>query len=147
MTAPISSDIRPALWNPNAAACWSLIFTPAFGSYLHARNADALGRIDEAKANRVWFRVSLGYLVVVCVSIFIPTIPEAVFRGAAIGLLFGWYLAVAKKQVEHVKQTFHGHYHRKSWAKPLAVGLGCFVAFLVVIFGLIFVVDSQNLVE
>jgi hypothetical protein len=41
----------PALWNPKAAAYWSLLFSPAFGAFVHARNADAMGRVDEAKAN------------------------------------------------------------------------------------------------
>jgi predicted amidophosphoribosyltransferase len=34
----ISSQEENAIWNPNAASNWSLVFTPAFGSYLHARN-------------------------------------------------------------------------------------------------------------
>jgi hypothetical protein len=50
----------PALWNPKPAAYWSLLFSPAFGAFLHARNADAMGRVDEAKANRMWFYVLIA---------------------------------------------------------------------------------------
>jgi hypothetical protein len=62
----------PALWNPKAAAYWSLLLSPAFGAFLHARNADAMGRMDEAKANRRWFYVLIAYLGLAFVTIFIP---------------------------------------------------------------------------
>ncbi|MGB7331460.1 MAG: hypothetical protein WBD25_08740, partial [Terriglobales bacterium] len=75
----------PALWNPKAAAFWSLLFSPAFGAFLHARNADAMRRADEANANRMWFYVSLAYLGLVFATIFIP-IPEGLFTLASIGL-------------------------------------------------------------
>ena len=75
----------PALWNPNAAACWSLLFSPAFGAYLHARNAEALGRAEEAKANRVWFYLSIAYLAVAFVTNFIPAIPEGLFDWQPLG--------------------------------------------------------------
>src|ERR1043165_813560 len=104
------SDSGPRLWNPNAAACWSLIFSPAFGAFLHARNAESLGRTAEAKANKVWFYASLAYLGIVLVSIFIPIIPDAVFRGAAVGILLGWYLSLGKKQTQYVTETFRDKY-------------------------------------
>ena len=47
-----------ALWDPNAAACWSVVFTPAFSAYIHGRNAEALGNVEEARMNRVWFYAS-----------------------------------------------------------------------------------------
>ena len=33
-----TGDAAPALWNPNAAANWSLLFSPAFGAWLHMKN-------------------------------------------------------------------------------------------------------------
>ena len=128
------SDSAPRLWNPNAAACWSLLFSPAFGAYLHARNAESLGRTDEAKANRVWFYASLAYFGFVLVSIFIPAIPDSVFRGSAIGLLVGWYFSLGKKQIHYVKNTFQEGYQRKPWTKPLLVAFGGLVGFLIVLF-------------
>jgi hypothetical protein len=132
MSTPASSDVHPPLWNPNAAACWSLVFTPAFGAYLHAQNAEALGRFEEAKANRLWFKTSLAYLAIVCVSAFVPFIPEIAFQGAGFGVLFGWYFSIGKKQVDYAKNTLRGSYPRRPWTKPLLAGLGCFVAFLAV---------------
>ena len=34
-----------ALWNPVAAAVWSIVLTPAFGAYLHAKNWETLERV------------------------------------------------------------------------------------------------------
>ena len=134
MSTSPPSDSGPRLWNPNAAACWSLIFSPAFGAFLHARNAESLGRTDEAKANRVWFYASLAYLGIVLVSIFVPAIPDAVFRGAAIGILVGWYVSLGKKQIKYVKDTFQDGYQRKPWTKPLLIAFGGLVGFFIVLF-------------
>jgi hypothetical protein len=141
MTTNTASEIRPALWNPNAAACWSLLFTQAFGAYLHAQNADSLGRTDEAKANRTWFYASLGYLVFVLFSIFVPQIPEAVYRGAAIGLLVGWYVSLGKKQAQYVKEAWQTGYIRKQWMKPLLIASVCFVRYAVLVVGLAIAAD------
>ena len=51
------------LWNPNAAANWSLLFTPIFGSYLQFRNWQALGKKDEADNARNWFIFSILFIL------------------------------------------------------------------------------------
>jgi hypothetical protein len=135
------SDSPPYLWNPNAAACWSLLFSPAFGAFIHARNAETLGQTEDAKANKLYFYISLAYLGVVLISIFIPTIPDSIFRGAAIGLLIGWYFSLGKKQIKYVKETFQGSYQRKSWTKPLLIACGCFILYFVTVFILVIVAD------
>lgn len=123
------TDSLPSLWNPNAAACWSLLFSPAFGAFLHARNAESLGRTEDAKANKAWGYVSLAYFGFVLVSGFIPAIPDAVFKVAPIGILLGWYFTLGKKQVKHVQDAFQDGYPRKSWMKPLLIAVGCWVGF------------------
>lgn len=77
--------------------------------------------------------MSLGYLGFVLVSIFIPVLPDALFRGAAIGLLLGWYLSLGKKQIQYVKDTWQGGYQRKPWAKPLLVAFACLMVHLILI--------------
>jgi hypothetical protein len=144
MNTPPPPDSPPRLWNPNAAACWSLVFSPAFGAFLHARNAESLGRTDEAKANRVWFYASLAYLGVVLATIFISVIPDAVYRGTGIGILVGWYVSLGKKQVQYVKDTFQGNYQRKTWTKPLLIAFGCSVGFFVLLFILALVAPSPS---
>jgi hypothetical protein len=127
--APPKIETAPALWNPNAAACWSLLFSPAFGAFLHARNAEALGRTEEAKANRVWFYASLAYLGIVLVSIFIPQIPDAVFMLVSMVMLLGWYFTLGKQQIRAVKATLPGGYERNPWTKPLLIAFGCLIGF------------------
>jgi hypothetical protein len=131
LTGP--SDQSPALWNPNAAACWSLLFSPVFGAYIHARNAEALGRAEEAKANRVWFYLSIAYLAVVFVTSSISVIPTGVFRVAGLGLLLGWYFSLGKKQIKYVKDAWGEGYERKPWTKPLMIGFGCLIGAFVVL--------------
>ena len=130
MTTP--SDVPnppPALWNPNAAACWSLVFSPAFGAFLHARNAEALGRTDEAKANRIVFYITLAFFGIILISLFVPTIPEGLWRIAGLGLLLGWYYGVGKKQADYVKVNLQNNYQRKPWTKPLLIGVAGLAAY------------------
>jgi hypothetical protein len=136
LTGP--SGQSPALWNPNAAACWSLLFSPAFGAYLHSRNAEALGRADEAKANRVWFYVSIAYLLAVFVTSSISVIPDGVFRAAGLGLLLGWYFSLGKKQIRYVKEAWREGYQRKPWTKPLLIGFGCLIGAFILLYAAAF---------
>ena len=122
----------PAIWNPLAAARWSLLFSPAFGAYIHAKNADILGRKIEAKENRIWFYVSLGFLAFTIISAFIPAFDgaDSLFRWINLGILVGWYSNAGRKQVKFVRDTWAGNYLKRSWNKPLWVGLGCLVTFI-----------------
>ncbi len=121
----------PALWNPNAAAGWSLLFTPAFGAFLHARNANAMGRHGEAKANTVWFYVMIAYFGFTLMPI--QFIPELFFTVAPIGLLLGWYFCLGKDQIRYVNETWQDGYERKSWTKPLITALCCLVGTFIVL--------------
>jgi hypothetical protein len=140
MSTDTLAESRPDLWNPNAAACWSLLFTPAFGAYLHAQNADTLGRTEEAKVNRTWFYASLGYLVFVLIGIFIPQIPESVYRGAAIGLLAAWYVATGKAQAQYVKES-QTRYTRRGWAMPLAIATASLIGYVAMVVAVAVVAD------
>ena len=147
MTTDTLPEVRPALWNPNAAGWWSLLFTPAFGAYLHARNADSLGRTEEAKTNRIWFYASLGYLVFVLISEFLPELPEAVYRGAAVGLLVGWWVSTGKAQAQYVKDVWQKNYTRKSWTKPLLIAINCLIGYFVLIVAIATIADPSLGVE
>src|SRR5438552_4573164 len=65
------AEAAPALWNPNAAASWSLLFSPIFGSYLHARNWEALDRPDKAASSRKWMVGSIIFFVVIALAAFV----------------------------------------------------------------------------
>ena len=94
-----------------------------------------MGRTDEARANRIWFKVSLAYLGFVLVaSNFIHVIPEIAYKIGSVGFLFGWYFSLGTKQIQHVKQTWQDRYQRKPWSKPLWVALGGLAGFFVAYF-------------
>jgi hypothetical protein len=100
-----------------------------------------LGRTEEAKANRLFFFATLGYMAFVLVSIFIPQIPEAFYRAAAIGLLVGWYVAVGRKQAQDIKAKWQSAYLRKGWTKPLIIATAFLVGYLVILFALVVAAD------
>ena len=124
----------PSLWNPNAAANWSLLFSPAFGAFIHARNAKALGRLEEAAANRMWFYGIITYLALSLFTILFPSIPDAPFRLISLILLLTWYFSLGKKQARFVKATYGAGYTRKCWSRPLIIGFASLIGFLMVAF-------------
>jgi hypothetical protein len=107
--------------------------------FLHARNAESLGRLAEAKANRIWLYVAITFLAVTLFAIFIPRFPPGIVRLCGLGILLGWYFSVAKKQVQYVKETWQDQYPRKTWGKPILIAIGGLVAYFVIaiIFGVI----------
>ena len=54
----LESGAAPTLWNPNAAANWSLLFSPIFGTWLHMLNWRALGEAERAESAKTWLMVS-----------------------------------------------------------------------------------------
>jgi hypothetical protein len=135
--AELAGDRKPALWNPNAAASWSLIFTPAFGAYLHMLNWRALGDSQRAAASKIWVYVSLGMLVLFMVLA--GVLPESkgvdgITRAVGFALLLSWYFQSAKVQVKLVKEEFGKDYPRKGWGKPIGIALLCTLGFIVLVF-------------
>ena len=134
----------PAIWNPNAAANWSLLFSPAFGAYLHARNAERLGRHDEAISNQRWFYGSLVFVAASILSVFFPAMSDAPFRLVGLVILATWYFTLAKKQAAFVKQTFGTGYQKRSWVQPLLIGFACLVGVFVMAFAIALAAELAN---
>jgi hypothetical protein len=115
----------PAIWNPFAAANWSLLFTPIFGAILLSMNWTALGESSRAKRALVWaFATPLVVIALVLLG-------SAGGRGVA-GLLQAalyfsyvavWYFASARPQGSYVKSKYQEFYPRKPWTIPIIVGL------------------------
>jgi len=122
-----------AIWNPNATADWSLIFTPAFGSYLQMLNWKALGEDARAKSSRQWFYVSLAMLAVMLLMSFVSPDEDA---ASGLGLLFllTWYFASARSQSTYVKARFGTEYPRRPWGKALLSGLGAILALFLIVY-------------
>ncbi|MEM9347986.1 MAG: hypothetical protein AAGB26_15365 [Planctomycetota bacterium] len=140
----------PQLWHPNAAANWSILFTPVFGAVLHMQNWRALGEPERAKTNKVWAVITAVYAAVVIISIFGPQHPaiDRVFQAGWLGLLFGWYFSQGRPQARYVKQQLGNEYRRRGWTTPLLAGFTCFLTYLAVInvlFELTFAYTAEEL--
>lgn len=130
--SPPPPEQNSAIWNPNAASNWSLIFSPAFGSYLHALNWRTLGEAEKEKSAMGWFYFSLFMLAVyISMGLFMEKPEEA--DGAARGLgflyLFVWYFSAGRAQAKYVKEKLGPTYPRRSWGKPLLIGVLAIVGF------------------
>jgi hypothetical protein len=126
----------PLLWNPNAAANWSLLFSPAFGAFLHMKNWQALGQPDKATSAKVWFVLSLVVLAgLSCASVMGSYSNQQVGSLRIVGfiLLIAWYFGSARGQAAYVKTHFGNTYPRRGWSKPLGVAVLALVAFVVVL--------------
>ncbi len=124
-----------AIWNPNAAANWSLVFTPAFGAYIHMLNWRSLGEIGLAQRSRCWFYISTALLVLyVLLSLLIPDekAADGLARGIGVIFLFSWYFGSARAQAKYVKAKLGNSYERRPWGKPLGIAVlglvGYFIA-------------------
>ena len=114
------------IWNPTAACNWSLLFSPAFGAYIHALNWEALGEPALAAKSRIWFYVNLSLMaLMISAASVVPAFSRAT-NACALGLLFAWYFASGKAQGQYVTRLFGRRYPKKSWTKPLLIGVGAF---------------------
>ena len=114
MSLPSSRDtaVMPTLWNPSAAGCWSLVFTPILGTILLAKNWRVLG--DPAKAESIMFWV----YIYVAYAAFILFVPEMGPVGSIL-LIVAWYFAACRPQEKFVRAHFGRSYTRRRWALPL----------------------------
>lgn len=126
------------LWNPNAAANWSLLFSPAFGAWVHAKNWQALNRSDKARTSMVWAYLGLALLGV---AIFVP---DRTARSISIGFLVGWYFSSAREQVKYVKGELNGIYQKRGWGKPLGLALLALIAYAIVVTATLPLVDPDG---
>jgi hypothetical protein len=125
----------PELWNPNAAANWSLLFSPAFGSFLHMLNWRALDETEKAGTAKGWFIASLVMLAVYLVLTFVFIDSKAVDGGTrALGLayLLVWYFSAGRAQARYVKEKFGKSYPRRGWAKPLLLGVLATIGYMAI---------------
>lgn len=140
--APPESDLTtmsiekqaPPLWNANAAACWSLLFSPAFGAYLHMRNWQALGDDSKAAAAKTWMIVSIVMMLAAAMLAVLFARAKGVSAAVNIfglGLLISWYVVGARAQVADIKERFGDNYPRKGWGKPLGVAALAIIAYFV----------------
>ncbi len=124
--SPKSSNSIPEIWNPDAAGNWSLLFTPAFGSFIQAQNWKELNQPSKATASMAWFFVSL----LATIAFFMLSNTQYLL-GFAFWYLIIWYVFSGRKQSKYVKETHGDAITKKGWGKPLALA---FVIWLVLAF-------------
>jgi hypothetical protein len=120
--APCPDAPPCGLWNPSAAATWSLVFTPAFGAFIHMQNWQALGQPEQAAAARKWFYASLALLVVQiwtrALNARFGTEP-LLLHPAGLLFLLVWYVGAARPQARLVRARYGARYQRKRWDSVL----------------------------
>ncbi len=124
-----------AIWNPNAAGNWSLVFSMAFGSYLLMQNWRALGEPEKASTAQSWFQLSLVLIAVYLGLVFVRANP-VVLNGFVVLffiLFVVWYFTVVRPQYIYVKKKFGNSYTRKPWGKAFLVGMAGLVFFIVMV--------------
>ena len=137
----------PPLWNPNAAGCWSLIFTPLFGAYLHMKNWQALGELERARKSKNWAIGSLFFLItLVLSSVLLPDTKgiDGLLRLAGFGLVVSWYYSIGKSQQSYIAARFGKKYPRRGWSAPLGAALLGLLAFMLLIFVVAFLVQALH---
>ena len=124
----------PPLWNPNAAANWSLVFSPAFGAWLQMENWKSVGETQRAASSKAWLIgcacILLGLILVG--GLMPRSALAALTNPLAFVMLITWYFASARSQANWVKERFGADYPRRGWTKPLLWGLGFYVVIIVV---------------
>jgi hypothetical protein len=131
-----TEPVRLQLWNPDVAANWSLLLTPAFGAYLHATNWRTLGKPERVTANMVWVWVTVAFLALNLGMLFVPDFHAmaGIMQMVGLGLLFGWYFSQGRPQAQYVKATLRWDYIKKGWGRPLLAGFAAVGVYTTVVF-------------
>lgn len=110
----------PALWNPEAAAAWSLMLSTVLGTTLVHLNWRAMGELRRANVALTWVAGSVAALI------------GTLFAHPVIGMgfLLAWYFFAVRPQKREIENRYGIHYPRRSWLVPVVAG---FAASIVVV--------------
>ncbi|QGQ21975.1 PrsW family intramembrane metalloprotease [Gimesia benthica] len=121
-----NASSEPELWNPNAAGFWSLLLTPIFGAWLHAKNWTNLNETERSKKSFKWVYGSIGVVVLTLI------LPDLISNLAFGALLVAWWMKSGNEQYKYVKEN-HPDYQKKKWGTPLSIAgltvIGVFILF------------------
>lgn len=126
---------RPPLWNPGAAASWSLLFSPVFGAIVHMKNWQAMGEPEKAATSKTWAIATVAlFSISVVLSVALPDSKavDLLSRLGGLVLLIAWYYAIGKSQSPAILARYGDNYTRKGWAKPLGLAVAALLSFGVV---------------
>jgi len=120
----------PPLWNPNAAASWSLLLTPVFGAWLHWKNWQMLGDHERARTAGRWVVAAVAMLFALIGLAAMSEKAAAFVRLLNFAFLIAWYYAAAKPQARFVLGHYGKNYPRRGWALPILVAIDVIFALL-----------------
>lgn len=144
--ASVRRDI--ALWNPAAAALWSLALSPAFGAWLHMRNWERLGEQERAKEARAWCAMSCGLHAVSLLIVLLGAALErdvGIPHSVSLAFLAAWYVRSGHAQVRYVAALHGAGYPRRPWRVPLLLGAAAIAVLIALTAGLVLVMSSGRL--
>jgi hypothetical protein len=132
------SDEVPALWNPVAAAMWSVLWSPIFGAFVQMKNWQVLGELEKAAQSKLWGIAGICFFLVLAIAaVFLPESKgiDLAFRFAGFGFLIAWFTLSSRLQINYVKERFGGKYPRRGWGQPLlyAVLISAFAVFILIV--------------
>ena len=136
--------VHPTLWNPAAAARWSLVFTPIIGAFLLARIWTAIEDHTRARSQNNKTNGNVIYLIMVMgASAVLPQsrAMDSTLRFTSIGMLLVWYFMGGNAQVAFVKEHYGERYLRHGWAKPLLIAAGSFILMVAVMVVIVLLFD------
>ncbi len=137
----------PALWNPNTASIWSIVLTPAFGAFIHARNWDVMGEARHATIQRGWAWFYIAVLCGTALLAFISSdVRETRIRFNVVDFLYlvAWYFFGARSQIEQVREAYGQSYPRRSWLRPVLITVGIVVGAFMCVYGATFAVNTTR---
>jgi hypothetical protein len=127
---PLLPNASYPIWNPRAAAAWSLLFSPIFGSILYVINWRALDETQRARRVRTWLFVSIVFYLARMALTATPLVaaevrPAVELISIAFGLVYFivWYVAAGREQIDYVDTRFQNGYAKRAWARPLLIAL------------------------
>ena len=123
------------LYNPKAAANWSLLFTPIFGAYVLKTNWKILGREEQEKRSKIWL-ISLIIIWGIGLLFLSDQFCSAIYL---IGLI-SWFFLERKPQMKYLTVN-KLDFQKKSWktlvpkAAGILVGVWLFFTIIGFMFG------------
>lgn len=137
--------LSKAIWNPNVAVAWSILFTPAFGARLLAQNWCTLGETNKASTAFKWqFGINAGIAVncmmfSIYINAFISDLNEMVIRSlmclTLLNLIFStaWYFISVRSQVGYIVGRYGSNYQKKSFVNAVFGGAAVFITLFCVL--------------
>ncbi|MCW7538633.1 DUF2007 domain-containing protein [Aquabacterium sp. A7-Y] len=114
-----------ALWHPDGAAFWSLLFTPVFGTALHLLNRRALGEPGQIAA---WGWLIASLVLTLGSALFVLSAgatPAAalIAAGLSSGFAVVWYFAAGYAHSKAIAAVYGTRYRRRPFFKAWLIGL------------------------